>query len=487
MGFIFKDIDNKPADPKSARTRAMLLSLPFALMGIFALILLAHDGLLGGLNRQKAMGLLSAAIVCGGLIALIFGISSKKMAMRTPVAKPVDDGKPWLRRKDWAAGRVASSIRKAVLLVWILVVFWCLVLGVISLLVLSPQLHRDNHAAFIALIFPIVGLAVLVFTYKTTQAWRRFGQSIFKMAALPAASGTALAGEIQVKMKLRPQHGLHLRLSCVRRLTTGAINNRKVVEKILWQDEKWLRADLPSPDLNTTSIPVFFKLPENLPESTPASGDGIHWKLEASAKMSGPNFQAVFEVPVFKVAEPPAPTDDPTVPYQMSLDEVRKLIHSHIKAADLPDGAREFVFPAARNPGFASGATIVCLIWTGIIGLLFWKHAPLPFLLIFSVIDLLMAAFVLDLWFRRSHVVVNPQGVKVQRSWFAFKKEQFFPATKIKKIASDIGATAGHAVYYDLKVHGSDGKEFILAKNLNNKPESDWLVRQMIAALQRPA
>jgi hypothetical protein len=38
-----------------------------------------------------------------------------------------------------------------------------------------------------------------------------------------------------------------------------------------------------------------------------------------------------------------------------------------------------------------------------------------------------------------------------------------------------------------LKVHGSDGKEFILAKNLNNKPESDWLVRQMIAALQRPA
>ncbi len=64
-------------------------------------------------------------------------------------------------------------------------------------------------------------------------------------------------------------------------------------------------------------------------------------------------------------------------------------------------------------------------------------------------------------WLRRGHVVVNPQGVKVQRSWFAFKKKQFFPATRIKTIASDIGATAGHAVYYDLKVHGSDGKEFI--------------------------
>ena len=41
MSFIFKDTDNKPVDPKAARTRAILLSLPFALMGIFALVLLS--------------------------------------------------------------------------------------------------------------------------------------------------------------------------------------------------------------------------------------------------------------------------------------------------------------------------------------------------------------------------------------------------------------------------------------------------------------
>ena len=43
MGLIFKETDNKPVDPKVARTRAMLLSLPFALLGIFALVLLLHD------------------------------------------------------------------------------------------------------------------------------------------------------------------------------------------------------------------------------------------------------------------------------------------------------------------------------------------------------------------------------------------------------------------------------------------------------------
>ena len=45
-----------------------------------------------------------------------------------------------------------------------------------------------------------------------------------------------------------------------------------------------------------------------------------------------------------------------------------------------------------------------------------------------SVIDLVMTAFVLDLWLRRSHVVINPKGLKVHRAWFAFKQEQNFPA-----------------------------------------------------------
>jgi hypothetical protein len=126
MGLIFKDSDNKPVDPKAARMRAIFLSLPFAIVGMLALIFLLHDEIGSGFRMQKkfAMGLLSAAIVCGGLIALIFGIHAKKQALRISAAK-TDDEKPWLKRKDWADGRITSSSRKAVLLLWIFVVFWC--------------------------------------------------------------------------------------------------------------------------------------------------------------------------------------------------------------------------------------------------------------------------------------------------------------------------------------------------------------------------
>jgi hypothetical protein len=483
MGLIFKDTDNKPVDPKAARMRAILFSLPFAFMGIFALVLLLHDGLNGGLDRQHAMGLLSAAVVCGGLIALIFGITAKKQALKTGVAT-TDDETPWLKRKDWADGRIASSSRKAVLLLWIFVTFWCAASAVISLAVVPQQLHQGNNAALIALIFPVIGLAIIFFALNTTRAWRKFGGAIFEMAAVPAASGGALAGEIQVETKLQPRHGWYLRLSCIRLATTGAANNRHASEKILWQDEKWLRADLPQIAWNATGIPVFFKLPDNLPESTVSPGDGIHWKLEASAELRGSNFHAAFEVPVFKSAEAPASSDDPTAQYQMSLDEIRQQIRSRIQVNDLPDGGREFIFPAARNPGFASGASIVCLIWTGIIVLLILKRAPFPFVFVFGAIDLLMAAFVFDLWFRRSRVLANSEGVTVQRAWLAFKKEQRLPTSEINSINSDVGATAGHAVYHDLKIRARDGREIVLAKNLNSKPEADWLVRQMIAALK---
>jgi hypothetical protein len=484
MGLIFKDAEAKPLSPKAARTRVILLTLPFGLMGIFALVLLVHDGFLGGLNRQKAMGLLSAAIVCGGLIALIFGVNAKKMAMQAINTKSADDRAPWLKRKEWTQGRIATTSRKAVILVWVLVAFWCLALAVLSMVVLPPLLHHNPLAGLIALLLPVVGLVVVVYTIITTLAWRRFGQSVFEMDHFPAAAGTSLSGSIQVESRMQPVHGWQVRLSCVRRQTSGAVNNRQTIEKVLWREEKWLRADLPQGDAGTTSLPVFFNLPADLPDSTPSAADGIHWKLEASATLRGPNFLAIFDVPVFKLSEPPAPAEDRALPHVITLDSIRQGIPSRIEVRDLPDEGREFDFPAGRNPGFASGATLVCVIWTVIIALLIVKHGPLPFVLVFSIMDLLMAAFVVDLWCRRSRVLVNPAGLKVERAWFGLKKQQDIPANQVGSIVADIGATAGHVLYYDLKVHAPGGKEFLLAKNLKHRPEAEWLAGQMRTALK---
>jgi hypothetical protein len=485
--WIFKDEASVSSDPKAARTRAMLLSLPFALMGIVAIVSFLHDEIGSGFKMESKMarGSLFAAVVCGGLIAFIFGVSAKKHALKTSAAKS-DDGKPWLRRKDWAIGRIASSSRKAVGILWIFIAFWCAASAVISLVVVPSQLHQGNYTALIALIFPVMGLAMIGFALNTTIAWRKFNRSIFEMTAVPAALGGALEGKIQVKAKLQPQLGLHLLLCCVRRTTTGKSNNPKKTEKILWQDEKWLRSDLPQLDLNVTCIPVYFKLPHNLPESSAGIGDGIHWKLEASARLHGPNFAAAFEVPVFKLSELPEISDDPTSQYQMSLDEMRQQIRSKIQVNDLPDG-KEFIFPAARNPGFLAGATAVWLVWTGVIMLLIFKHAPPLLPLVAGAADLLMTIFLANLWFHRSRFEIAAGQVKIEAAWFRFKKQRAIKSSHVANFTAEIGAQVGHSVYYDLKIRIRDGREFTVASHLGNKPEADWLVHEMMKALGRQA
>jgi hypothetical protein len=483
MGLIFRD---EPAiDPKTARIWAFLFSCAItvlALIGILAIVFLLHDeiGSRFQMPRKMAMGLLSSAIVCGGLILLLFGVRAKKRAIEQTLNK-VEEEKPWLKRGDWAAGRIATASKQNSLLLWIIVFFWCAASFIISLAVVPGQLMRGNHAALIALVFPVIGLALIFFAFRTTRAWRRFGKSIFEMKSVPAAAGAALQGEIQFPGTTQPEHGWHLALSCIRRTVSGPINNLRTTEKILWQDEKWLRADLPQKSPGTISLPVFFQLPGDKPESTPDGGNGAIWRLEAWAQFPGPDFRAQFEVPVFKQDEPQAASDDPTLPCQVSLDEIRKQIRSKIQITDSA-GAKEFIFPAGRTPGIAAGATAVWVIWTAIVAVMACVRAPLPVLLIFGAMDLLMLYFVLDLWLRRSHVIISGDAVKIETGWSGFKKEDSLKISEAANFFADIGTPVGHLTYYDLKLRARDGKELLLAKNLGHKPEADWLARQMTVA-----
>jgi hypothetical protein len=486
MGLVFKDESELRSDPRSSRKRAALLAAPFALLGLFALVLFVHDGWLGGLNRQKGFSLLGAMAASVGFVALIFGISAKREAFKAGPRKAETLEKPWLARQDWAEGRIGSTSKKAALLLWIFVFFWCFGSAAISLAVVPWQWHLGNHAVLMALIFPVIGLALVVFAVSTTRAWRRFARTVFEMRPVPAAAGGALCGQIRVPGQLRPEHGWQLALSCIRRKTIGPANNLRTTERVLWRDEAWLRPNLPQADAGQTLIPVFFSLPGDKPESTTAMGDGTHWRLEAWARLKGPDFHAAFEVPVFKLPERPDIVENRAAQYQLSLDEIRKEIHSKIQIVEA-SGRKEFMFPRGRAPGFAAGATVVCLVWSAIVGLLLVYRAPIPLPLVFGAMDLLMLFFVFDLWFRQSSVLVSGGSIRSVTSWPGYKTERSIQSADVAAFAAEVGATVGHAAYYDLKLRTRSGKEWTLAKNLNHKPEADWLARQIADAAAIPS
>jgi hypothetical protein len=302
MGLIFKDSGNKPVDPAVARKRAILFSLPFAAMGLLALILLLHDGLLGGVDRKKLFQLLGVVAASIGFVALIFGIVGKKtsLAAQLKLSDQLAE-KPWLKRADWAAGKIKSEgipHAKSYLTMGIAL---CVIGGIIAILVIPKSLHDGNYSALVAAVFPIVGIAFLVSVIKKFRAHQLFGDCIFEMIQTPALIGGALEGAIRTSLPLKFEKELRLNLFCIRKITAGEGQNRRTEEKILWRDEKTFKSQAGLPGAKSGgAVPVQFDLPPGQPQCSERGREAICWRLEM--KIPAANFHATFDVPVFKIA-----------------------------------------------------------------------------------------------------------------------------------------------------------------------------------------
>jgi hypothetical protein len=197
MSWIFKDEPSTPPDPKAARKRVLLLASPFAVLGTVALVMFLHDELIGGMPRQKVIATLSFIATCAGFVALIIGINAKKMAMSAASPKsapPEAPEKPWLKRADWAAGKIKSAgipHAKSYLTMGIAL---CVLGGLIAVLVVPKALRSGNYSALVAVVFPVVGIVFLTMVVRKFQAHRRFGDCVFEMTAVPAPVGGALEG-----------------------------------------------------------------------------------------------------------------------------------------------------------------------------------------------------------------------------------------------------------------------------------------------------
>ena len=542
------DLQSRNPSGKSGGTGSIiflfLFGLPFAGAGLLVAVLgigklmagNSHDGV-----PLCLIGLLFSAVGFGLMFAAVYARKSAKQTAESQVRYP---DKPWMLQPDWATGRVKSSgVGQAKMLAFMGIMF-CGIGGLATALVLTKELPNRNYAALFVLIFPAVGLVLLAFVVRAALARRRFGDCFFEMAAVPGALGGTLEGIIQTGARLRLDHDLHLKLSCIRRVTTGSGKNSSTNDYILWQDEKILKAeaDLPEPEPGHTGIPVFFKLPADQPESATGGGDGIHWQLEAKAKMTGVGFHAAFIVPVFQVAEAaeaeadePDPTaalnapmdeirrdehsnieiadgpdtdePDPTAGLQAPIEEIRRDEHSRIQVTDGPNG-REFFFPAARNWGTATGLTIFLGGWTGAIWATIRFDAPLLFPIVFGFAEVVIFLLCFSLWFKSSRVTVDSMSVRATSRWLFFSRTRQFAASDVARFATKQGMQSGSRVFTNIKLitrrsdeqFAAEKEKFpgafqnggfpgpsgvTVASGIASAPEAKWLVQDMNKALGR--
>ncbi len=478
---------------KAAFGCAALVCLPFIGVGAGAMAIAAtrlSEGDRSGAAALGFFGLAFAMVGLGGLAAVIAGRREGHKREEREARHPES---PWLWRDDWAAGRVRDANRSAAAGLWTFALLWNLIALPAGFFGVRDAVTKDNRAAWMALLFPAVGLGLVVAAARASMRSRKFGASRLDLVTRPAAVGHGLGGVIRTPADIRSADGFALVLSCLRVRRTGSGKNRSTHETVLWQEEKRVSGQRGAggpTDGMVTNIPVAFRIPaDGTPCDDRDPDDRVVWRLRASASVPGVDYESTFEVPVFRTPETDVPATAETerlLGREPSLAEWKQPADSPIRVSTTAAGT-EVLFPAGRNRGAALGVTLCAALWGAAVTAVFLLDAPIIVKLIFALVQAVLIYVVLRLWFRVVRVTADRQALSVAAGYGTPGEPRTVPAAEVKDVELRIGVQSGDRVWYDLYVVRADGRKFAAAGGIRDKREAEWIAARLREALGQAA
>jgi len=454
-----------------------LFLLPFAAVGLFTGAMTVQRLAAGNWVEALFFGLFAltfGGVGIGGIAAALAGRGKLKSQEAVQAAHPES---PWLWRQDWASGHITESSRAGMIGAWLFAIFWNLIGFPTGFLAARAALNEGKPAAFLGVLFPLIGIGLVVWAVRTTLRYWRYGVSRLELATVPGVIGRSLIGMVRAPAHIQAQ-GFDVTLTCVRRESHGGGKQRSTSESILWQDVQRVQGQpFRAPDRMETHIPVAFRISADAaPHDDSNSGNRVVWRLDVSADVPGVNYEARFEVPVFRT---PA-SEQPLSPEETRLTEsgapagYQQPADSRILVTSTRRGT-EILFPAARNLGAAAGLTMFLVLWLGGLGLQIYFGAPLIFPIMTALFALLFLLAVLDLWLQVSRVTVTAGAVSWSQGYIVPRREHTISASEIANVTAAIGMQAGTRVYYDIVLVRKVGKKAKLGHSVRDKREAEWL------------
>jgi hypothetical protein len=270
---------------------------------------------------------------------------------------------------------------------------------------------------------------------------------------------------------------------------TGSGKNRSTKEKILWQEEQRAKKEELYPGPLGAAARFSFQIPEDCRGTDQEnSSNAILWTLQVKADIPGVDYDATFDIPVFRTEASSATSTVFTQPaHRVSGEELHRLRQdSKIKIRTDPGAGKEIYFPPARNPGMAGGLTLFFLIWSGFIWLMLHLGAPMIFPILFGLFWLLIFFGVLDMWFGTSRVMVDADGLAVKSGFFGIGRRRAYPRSEIEDVKTRIGTQSGGrsgTPFYDLYLVRRSGRDVLIGRYIRNKREAEWLAGEVKACL----
>lgn len=443
--------------------------MPFAAIGLLTLAL-AVRAIGRGEPVQQIVLLVCVSVAFGG-----FGFGLILAALRggpvveaAAAAQRRHPRQPWLWNPEWAGRRIVDNARGSSVVLWLFALVWTAISTPV-LFVVPRELESGNLLVLLALVFPVVGVLLLIAAaYKSLQA-TRFRETAFVLETLPAPPGGQLRGRVEIPLPGADFSAsrVNVRLTCVRIRRSGD----DTTESVLWQEELELPASAIQRVARGVSIPIAISIPADASEASETeSANRVVWRLHVEAELPGVDYSGTFVVPVFRASADdaaPAPLRKAAAPPSLTIAQRQTA------------AGTEFIFESFRARGAAMALLCFTALWLGAIALMIHLDTPLFFTIVFSLFAILLVILTLELLFARSVVIATRDALRIRRTLLLYRSDRVIPARDVQSVQTSIGMQASGRPYYDIQVVLRNGKTVVAGRHIRNKREAEWLASRM--------
>ncbi len=409
---------------------------------------------------------------------------------------------PWLAEPAWRDNRIASQARSRLAIMWFLAAVFCALGGILLIAVIPQELRNGNHAILATLIFPLAGLGMLVSAVRQWLAWRRFGALALELDPFPGSLGGDAGGTLDLPVRFHPGQRYEVTLACCRVYEKSNGDSRETREDVIWDRRGLAEA---KPTTTGTRLAVRFSPPEDLPESTPKSGDYKRWSLHFHAGLPGADLDRLFVIPVYRTGGKEARRRHPDSVEALVRQPVHVLPPGVVRLREQARGI-ELHYPVLRNLSLSAVIGIFAAICVGasvfLTSAFRWPAAESGFDLLFEgAMALGLGFMVLGSWavsagltLATLYMLGNSLRVSVTQDEIVARRRVFgiaLPARRlataeVEAIEAEVPARSGVATnstkYRDLVAKGPGRAKVIVAEGVRDPAVLEHLRRRILQA-----
>jgi len=472
----------------SKGARARHGSVPVVLIVLLVLFIVAGLLAIGeGARAALRHGLITgAAVTAFGLFFLSFPLAVLGLLMRArreerqrEERRQADPARPWNWRDDFVTGIVHPESDPATGFAAGFSLFWAAAASAGGWAGVREFRQTHNWRFLIALVFPAVGAALLLWSAARVRRWFWYRRSVLRLERTPAEIGGWIQGGIFVPRRLEPLDGFQVSLTCSRRIRDA---DGDTDESVLWQDRVCVPGAASSYPEAQTRISVSIPIPEDCePWDDETPDRQVVWQLRVTAKIPGaPRLDQVFDAPVFRTRPEDPDRGREALPdgFLRAPAQVVPPARPHVRIEPAAGGA-VFLFPAAggRKSLFAfmigAGLTLGFAWWMGKLGV------PLIFSVALAAFGLVPTLVFLWSGAGEVRIFIGAHGVELVYGLLGFRKSWKSAPGEVLEAGISVLGSQPNQPFHTILLRRRKLKPLWVLAPLADRSEAEWIASEI--------